>query len=280
MTSLEPFNIFSSPHKWKLWKRHCCSAFFKTACRCPLRFVRFLPFLFLGVFWAASPCHWCGLLPFLWYERQHFGVHFLQVIDPNCKSSISSILNWVCHKTCPEVRFALFFCWLPGELEDHRTSIWIGSQEDPEFWDELVESVPPIDIVIDDGSHVGRMQLETFQSLWPRLAPGGVYIVEDMVLAYLDMPSQDRKITRHLGSESWIHPSQIGPGHGFLQRSYALDREVEAIGGWNANRRDEVDVLCEIFLSIFATFESPRAHSAICCTDQVWQLIADWRCLR
>ena len=87
-----------------------------------------------------------------------------------------------------------FFCWLPGELEDHRTSIWIGSQEDPEFWDELVESVPPIDIVIDDGSHVGRMQLETFQSLWPRLAPGGVYIVEDMVLAYLDMPSQDCQI--------------------------------------------------------------------------------------
>ena len=51
-----------------------------------------------GVFWAASPCHWCGLLPFLWYERQHFGVYFLQLIDPNCKSSISSILNWVCHK--------------------------------------------------------------------------------------------------------------------------------------------------------------------------------------
>ena len=99
------------------------------------------------------------------------------------------------------------FCWLPGELEDHRTSIWIGSQEDPEFWDELVESVPPIDIVIDDGSHVGRMQLETFQSLWPRLAPGGVYIVEDMVLAYLDMPSQDCQICLKKASQRIVSHS-------------------------------------------------------------------------
>ena len=82
-----------------------------------------------------------------------------------------------------------------GELEDHRTSIWIGNQEDPQFWDELVQSVPPIDVVIDDGSHVGRMQLEAFQSLWPYLAPGGAYIVEDMMFAYMDMASMASKET-------------------------------------------------------------------------------------
>ena len=232
-----------------------------------------------GVFWAASPCHWCGLLPFLWYERQHFGVYFLQVIDPNCKSSISSILNWVCHKTCPEVRFALFFCWLPGELEDHRTSIWIGSQEDPEFWDELVESVPPIDIVIDDGSHVGRMQLETFQSLWPRLAPGGVYIVEDMVLAYLDMPSQDRQITRHLGSESWIHPSQFAQDTDFYRgRTHWIEKLKQLVDEMQTGGMKWM-ALCEIVLSMSPPLNR-HVPAVPVSTDQVWQLIADWRCLR
>lgn len=55
--------------------------------------------------------------------------------------------------------------------------------------------MPPIDVVIDDGSHVGRMQLEAFQSLWPYLAPGGAYIVEDMMFAYMDMASKASKET-------------------------------------------------------------------------------------
>lgn len=76
------------------------------------------------------------------------------------------------------------FSGMRGELEDHRTSIWIGDQADPDFWRELVQSVPPPDIVVDDGGHIGSMQLAMFQSLWPHVAPGGVYIVEDIFLAY------------------------------------------------------------------------------------------------
>ncbi|CAJ1360160.1 unnamed protein product [Effrenium voratum] len=89
-----------------------------------------------------------------------------------------------------------------GELEDHRTSIWIGDQEDPQFWEELVQSVPPIDIIIDDGSHVGRMQLAAFRSLWPRLNPGGVYLVEDLMFAYLEPHSQDAHFFR--GHTLWM----------------------------------------------------------------------------
>lgn len=78
-------------------------------------------------------------------------------------------------------------CPYPGmksRLEDNITSIFFGDQEDQSFLDELVSSVPPFDIIVDDGSHVGRMQLASFRRLWPHLAPGGVYIIEDLQFAF------------------------------------------------------------------------------------------------
>lgn len=37
----------------------------------------------------------------------------------------------------------------------------------------------PFDIVLDDASHTMQQQ-KTFNALWPRLAPGGLYIIEDL----------------------------------------------------------------------------------------------------
>jgi trans-aconitate methyltransferase len=37
-----------------------------------------------------------------------------------------------------------------------------------------------IDVVIDDGSHEVSHQLASFHILWPKLNPGGVYIIEDV----------------------------------------------------------------------------------------------------
>lgn len=36
------------------------------------------------------------------------------------------------------------------------------------------------DIIIDDGSHVNADIIATFKNLWPVLAPGGLYCVEDI----------------------------------------------------------------------------------------------------
>jgi hypothetical protein len=40
------------------------------------------------------------------------------------------------------------------------------------------------DIIIDDGSHVASHQKISFETLFPLLAPGGIYVIEDMHTAY------------------------------------------------------------------------------------------------
>jgi 8-demethyl-8-alpha-L-rhamnosyltetracenomycin-C 2'-O-methyltransferase len=42
----------------------------------------------------------------------------------------------------------------------------------------------PFDIVIDDGSHINRHQIFSFEQLFPLLAPGGIYVIEDTQTSY------------------------------------------------------------------------------------------------
>jgi hypothetical protein len=43
-----------------------------------------------------------------------------------------------------------------------------------------VDSLLPFDLIIDDGSHVSAHQIVSLTTLWPYLAAGGAYIVEDI----------------------------------------------------------------------------------------------------
>ena len=58
--------------------------------------------------------------------------------------------------------------------------IFIGDQGDPGFWREFKAAVPPLDVVIDDGSHKARNQIMTLEALLPHINPGGVYLCEDI----------------------------------------------------------------------------------------------------
>jgi hypothetical protein len=62
--------------------------------------------------------------------------------------------------------------------------IEIGDQTDPKLWSRLIDKHVDFDIVIDDGSHVSPHQIATFNSVWPHLCDGGVYLVEDCHCAY------------------------------------------------------------------------------------------------
>ena len=60
-----------------------------------------------------------------------------------------------------------------------RVQVEIGSQFDAAFLAALSQQYAP-SIIIDDGSHVDEHQIFTFEKLFPSLAPGGIYIVEDI----------------------------------------------------------------------------------------------------
>jgi hypothetical protein len=70
------------------------------------------------------------------------------------------------------------------QFEEAGVRIEIGDQGDREFLRRLAASLPAIDILIDDGGHTMQQQIRTFEALFPRVAPTGVYLVEDLHTSY------------------------------------------------------------------------------------------------
>ena len=70
--------------------------------------------------------------------------------------------------------------------EEHQIFIRIGDQTDPEFLDSVMEEFGPVQVIIDDGSHMMPHVQQTFAHLYshPQFDPSGVYAVEDLHTAY------------------------------------------------------------------------------------------------
>ena len=64
---------------------------------------------------------------------------------------------------------------------DDRVRIEIGSQDDTDLLNRVCGGDPP-SIVIDDGSHTAEHRIATFQHVFPLMAPGGIYVIEDFAV--------------------------------------------------------------------------------------------------
>jgi cephalosporin hydroxylase len=71
-----------------------------------------------------------------------------------------------------------------ASLDRPELPVRIGSQGSPEFLNRVVAEMGGVDVVLDDGSHLGRHQLVSFSALFPLLPDGGLYIVEDTHTSY------------------------------------------------------------------------------------------------
>ncbi len=74
----------------------------------------------------------------------------------------------------------------PRDLHEPRITTAAGDQTDSRFLHQLDREHGPFDLVIDDGSHVNAHVVTTFGILWPLLAPGGSYAIEDTQTSYLE----------------------------------------------------------------------------------------------
>lgn len=105
-------------------------------------------FLEIGVFKGGSIPMWKGYFP------EGSTLVFVD-IDPACKAH---------------------------EIEG--THVRIGNQADPDFIAGIAAEFGPFDLVLDDGSHICKHQIKSFECLWPHLKNGGLYMVEDCHTSY------------------------------------------------------------------------------------------------
>lgn len=68
--------------------------------------------------------------------------------------------------------------------EEEGIEIFIGSQDDEALLERILSIYPQVDIVLDDGSHVMEHMIASFELLYPRLQPHGLYLVEDTHTCY------------------------------------------------------------------------------------------------
>lgn len=65
------------------------------------------------------------------------------------------------------------------KFEEPQIFTEIGSQSDPKFLSMICQKYGPFDVIVDDGSHLQQDIMSSFAFLYPKLADGGVYVVED-----------------------------------------------------------------------------------------------------
>jgi hypothetical protein len=75
----------------------------------------------------------------------------------------------------------------PGckQFSEPGIDIVIGDQGDRGFLRSLADRYPDVAILLDDGGHRMHQQIATFEELYPRLQPDGVYMCEDTSTSYI-----------------------------------------------------------------------------------------------
>jgi hypothetical protein len=69
-------------------------------------------------------------------------------------------------------------------VDEERIVTFVGDQSDPDSLRAVADKIGRLDVIIDDGSHLSPHVKTTFETLFPLLADGGIYAVEDTQTSY------------------------------------------------------------------------------------------------
>jgi len=70
------------------------------------------------------------------------------------------------------------------KLEEDQIEIFIGSQSDRIFLNNLKKQIPKLDILLDDGGHTMDQQIINFQEMFDHIKDNGIYFCEDCHTSY------------------------------------------------------------------------------------------------
>lgn len=156
-----------------------------------------------------------GFSEFFWNKPKRFPVHkwhhYFQIYDRHFskfKNKIPVIVEIGVNKGGSIEMWNSYFdnkCMIYGidinpdckKIEDEfsNVKIFIGDQNNDEFLNTVKSSIPHIDILIDDGSHINSHIIKTFEYLYTNIKMGGVYLIEDLHTSY--WPEYGGGLLRH-----------------------------------------------------------------------------------
>lgn len=67
----------------------------------------------------------------------------------------------------------------------NNVEILCGDQSDHKFLDSVIEKYKKFDIIIDDGCHVSKYIINSFEYLFDYLSSDGLYVIEDLQTSYI-----------------------------------------------------------------------------------------------
>lgn len=102
----------------------------------------------------------------------------ITLLEIGCAGA-NSIRMW--REWMPKAR--VFTIDINPDCATYTEGVFIGSQTDHAFLDDLISKIGIPDVIISDGSHVGDEEVITFKHLFPKLKSGGLYFLEDTAAA-------------------------------------------------------------------------------------------------
>lgn len=79
-------------------------------------------------------------------------------------------------------------CVSAMNIQPRNGHIFVGSQDNITFLQHTatrLDALGGLDVLVDDGGHTMSQQLTTFETFWPHMRPGGLYVVEDVQTSYI-----------------------------------------------------------------------------------------------
>lgn len=117
------------------------------------------------------------------------------------------------------------------QFEEENIKIFIGSQDDKYFLNQIKNEIPTIDILIDDGGHEMHQQIVTFEEMYNHLKEDGIYLCEDLHTSYWTNYGGGYKNPKSFIEYSknfidfinaWHIPDKILPINNFTKSTYSL----------------------------------------------------------